>query len=97
VYVEKLCSHDMFEAKLVGRSGATPSAGRPSKPCPRASITIYGWVRPKRAFTKNRFQYNWHWFWDYGNGDLGNQGIHETDIARLGLGVKYPTKRCATG
>ena len=41
-------------------------------------------------FTKNRFHYNWHWFWDYGNGDLGNQGIHEVDIARWGLGVKYP-------
>ena len=47
---------------------------------------------PKTEFTKNRFHYNWHWFWDYGNGDFGNQGIHELDIARWGLGVKYPTK-----
>jgi predicted dehydrogenase len=47
---------------------------------------------PKRAFTANRFHYKWHWHWDYGNGDLGNQGIHEMDIARWGLGVKYPTK-----
>jgi predicted dehydrogenase len=30
--------------------------------------------------------YDWHWFWDYGNGDLGNQGIHQMDIARWGLG-----------
>jgi predicted dehydrogenase len=52
---------------------------------------------PKRAFTKNRFHYNWHWFWDYGNGDIGNQGIHEMDIARWGLGVKYPTKVSALG
>ena len=35
--------------------------------------------------------------WDYGNGDLGNQGIHEIDIARWGLGVKYPTKVSAIG
>ena len=48
-------------------------------------------------FTHNRFHYNWHWFWDYGNGDLGNQGIHEVDIARWGLGVKYPTKVSAIG
>jgi predicted dehydrogenase len=30
--------------------------------------------------------YDWHWFWDYGNGDLGNQGIHQMDVARWGLG-----------
>ena len=35
--------------------------------------------------------------WDYGNGDLGNQGIHELDIARWGLGVTYPTKVSAMG
>jgi predicted dehydrogenase len=52
---------------------------------------------PKTEFTKNRFHYNWHWFWDYGNGDFGNQGIHELDIARWGLGVKYPTKIAAIG
>jgi predicted dehydrogenase len=52
---------------------------------------------PLRPFTKNRFHYNWHWFWDTGNGDLGNQGIHEMDVARWGLGVKYPTKATAIG
>ena len=52
---------------------------------------------PKRPFTKNRFHYNWHWFWDTGNGDLGNQGIHEMDVARWGLGVTYPTKATAIG
>jgi predicted dehydrogenase len=52
---------------------------------------------PDRGFTLNRFHYNWHWFWDTGNGDLGNQGIHEVDIARWGLGVKFPTKVSAMG
>jgi hypothetical protein len=57
------------------------------------------WTGPaqKKPFTENRFHYNWHWFWDFGNGDLGNQGIHEVDIARWGLGVKYPTKVSAVG
>jgi predicted dehydrogenase len=52
---------------------------------------------PKRQFTKNRFHYNWHWMWDTGNGDLGNQGIHEVDISRWGMGVKFPTKVTAMG
>jgi predicted dehydrogenase len=47
---------------------------------------------PKRAFSENRFHYNWHWHWDYGNGDIGNQGVHEMDMARWGLGVGLPTK-----
>ena len=46
---------------------------------------------------RNRFHYNWHWFWDTGNGDIGNQGIHQMDIARWGLGVKFPVKASAIG
>ncbi len=40
---------------------------------------------PMRAFHQNRLHYNWHWMWDTGNGDLGNQGIHQMDVARWGL------------
>ena len=29
--------------------------------------------------------YNWHWFWDFGNGDMGNQGVHEVDVARWAI------------
>lgn len=52
---------------------------------------------PKKAFTKNRFHYNWHWFWDFGNGDLGNQGVHQVDVARWGMGVGLPNKVSAMG
>jgi predicted dehydrogenase len=52
---------------------------------------------PLKPFTRNRFHYNWHWIWDTGNGDIGNQGIHELDVARWGLGVKLPTKVTAIG
>ncbi len=52
---------------------------------------------PENPFNINRFHYNWHWHWDYGNGDMGNQGVHEMDIARWGLGVKLPTKITALG
>src|SRR5688500_5864568 len=48
---------------------------------------------PKRPFNRNRFHYNWHWHWDYGNGDTGNQGPHQFDIARWGLNKQeHPVK-----
>ncbi len=52
---------------------------------------------PVHVFTKNRFLYNWHWFWWYGNGDLGNQGVHQVDAARWGLGLRFPNKISAMG
>jgi predicted dehydrogenase len=52
---------------------------------------------PKRPFNPNRFHYNWHWFWDYGTGDTGNDGIHQIDIARWGLGVKMPKAVSCSG
>ncbi|MFL6462905.1 MAG: Gfo/Idh/MocA family protein [Bryobacteraceae bacterium] len=71
---------------------------QPTEPVP-AGVHYDQWLgpAPEHAFTKNRFHYNWHWFWDYGNGDFGNQGIHELDIARWGLGVSYPYKISAMG
>jgi predicted dehydrogenase len=142
VYVEKPCSHNVFEAKqivaaarkydkIVQQGSQIRSAkaaqeaiqqmrdgligdvylsrglcfkwrdtiGRkPVEPVP-AGVDYDLWTGPSpmHQFTRNRFHYNWHWFWDTGNGDIGNQGIHEMDIARWGLGVKYPTKVSAMG
>ncbi len=46
---------------------------------------------PMRPFNELRFRYNWHWFWDTGNGDIGNQGVHELGLARWGMGdPEYP-------
>jgi len=71
---------------------------RSQEPIP-AGVNYDLWLgpAPDRGFTRNRFHYNWHWFWDTGNGDIGNQGIHEMDTARWGLGVKFPTKVSAMG
>jgi len=52
---------------------------------------------PEQPFNRNRFHYNWHWNWLYGNGDMGNQGVHEMDVARWGLGVKLPTRISSMG
>lgn len=45
-------------------------------------------LTPPRRNSKNfgPIHYDWHWFWDYGSGDLGNQGIHQMDICRWFLG-----------
>jgi predicted dehydrogenase len=71
---------------------------RPPEPIP-AGVHYDLWLgpAPDRGFTRNRFHYNWHWFWDTGNGDIGNQGIHEMDIARWGLGVQFPSRVSAMG
>ncbi len=58
------------------------------------------WMGPahERPFNRNRFHYNWHWNFEYGNGDTGNQGPHQLDVGRWGLGKEeYPIKVCSKG
>lgn len=58
------------------------------------------WTGPAEMepFTRRLVHYNWHWTWKYGNGDVGNQGIHETDLCLWGLGVDtLPTKVTSMG
>jgi predicted dehydrogenase len=52
---------------------------------------------PKRPFNANRFHYNWHWNWDYGNGDIGNQGVHQMDVARWAAGAGLPRAVACVG
>ncbi|MDO8543690.1 MAG: Gfo/Idh/MocA family oxidoreductase [Opitutaceae bacterium] len=40
---------------------------------------------PQRPYNEKRSHYNWHWYWDTGNGDTGNTGPHQLDIARWGM------------
>lgn len=53
---------------------------------------------PEQPFHKNLVHYNWHWFWDTGNGDIGNQGVHQMDIARWGIdGATLPKQVISLG
>ena len=142
VYVEKPCSHNVFESQQIvaaarkynrmvqqgsqsrsspalreavqrmreGRNRRGLHGARPLLQVARHHRQDAGRARARRRrlrplarpgadapFTKNRFHYNWHWFWDTGNGDIGNQGIHEMDKCRWGLGVTHPTKVTAIG
>jgi predicted dehydrogenase len=53
---------------------------------------------PLRPFNELRFKYNWHWFWDTGNGDIGNQGVHEIGLCRWALGdPEWPKSAFSSG
>ncbi len=54
---------------------------------PPATLHYERWLGPAplRPYNEKRVHYNWHWHWDTGNGDTGNQGPHQFDIARWGL------------
>jgi predicted dehydrogenase len=75
-----------------------PSIGHTDDEAVPAGIDYNLWLgpAPERPFNKTRFFYNWHWFWDYGNGDLGNQGVHQIDILRWGLGRTDLPKKVLT-
>ncbi|MCE1198927.1 MAG: Gfo/Idh/MocA family oxidoreductase [Marinilabiliales bacterium] len=71
---------------------------KPNEPVPEG-LDYNLWTGPAhmRPFTRNIVHYNWHWHWEYGNGDVGNQGIHETDLCMWGLDVGLPNKITAMG
>ncbi len=76
-----------------------PSIGHANTEPVPAGVNYDLWTgpAPMKPFTNNRFHYNWHWIWDTGNGEIGNQAIHEIDIARWGLGVGFPVSVSAMG
>ncbi len=66
-----------------------PSIGKvdgPQKPPATCDYDLWCGPAPKAPLMRRRLHYDWHWVWDTGNGDLGNQGIHQMDVARWGLG-----------
>jgi predicted dehydrogenase len=142
VYVEKPCSHNLWEGSQLVRAAETYNRmvqhGTQIRSAPAIQEAIKGlhegvlgevylarglcfkrrdtighaseetvpsgvhydlWMgsAPLKPFTRNRFHYNWHWSWDTGNGDLGNQGVHQVDVARWGLGLKFPNRVSAVG
>ena len=63
------------------------SVGRPADENPPPGVDYDLWLGPAplRPFNRNRFHGTWRWFFDYGTGDLGNDGVHRIDYARRGL------------
>lgn len=64
---------------------------------PNIDYELWQGPAPRLPFTSNRLHYNWHWVWNYGNGELGNNGIHSIDLSRWGLQVNYPVRVVSSG
>jgi predicted dehydrogenase len=76
------------------------SIGHKDAAPPPASLDFNLWLgpAPEQPYHGNLVHYNWHWFWDFGNGDIGNQGIHEVDVARWAIkDATLPTKVWSLG
>jgi predicted dehydrogenase len=54
---------------------------------PRCDYDLWAGPAPMTKLTRPKFHYDWHWFWDTGNGEIGNNNVHSLDICRWGLGV----------
>jgi predicted dehydrogenase len=72
------------------------SIGTPADSAPPSTADYEMWLgpAPKRPFNVNRFHYNWRFFWDYGNSELGNQGVHVLDVALMALARMRPGQSC---
>ncbi len=85
-------------AKAINHQLREPIGRAPvSSPPPGANYDLWTGPADVHPFTNNRWHYNWHWFWDYGCGDIANDGVHQIDVARWGLGVGYPNRVVASG
>ena len=60
----------------------------PQEPPPSVHYGLWLGPAPEKPVEREQFHYDWHWFWDYGNGDLGNQGVHQMDVALWGVNQK---------
>jgi predicted dehydrogenase len=76
-----------------------PSIGNGKKVPVPANLDFNLWQgpAPRRAYQDNLVHYNWHWFWHWGTGESLNNGTHELDVIRWGLGVDYPTQVSSGG
>lgn len=85
-------------AKAINHQLRGPIGREPDSEVPEG-VDYDMWLGPAplRPFSKNRWHYNWHWHWDYGTGDTGNDGVHQIDVMRWGMGVEVPNRVTSVG
>jgi len=71
--------------------------GKPGRPPAGLEYDLWVGPAPFVPYQANRLHYNWHWWYAFGTGDIGNDGVHELDVARWGLGVDDRHPASASG
>lgn len=82
----KLGEVKLARSIVYGRRGSIGGPGKCEIPA-TVDYDLWAGPAPKAPLTRSKFHYDWHWVWDTGNGELGNNNIHSLDICRWGLGV----------
>ena len=75
----------------------TIGKGKLTSPPPELDYSLWQGPAPERPFKDNYLHYTWHGFWNWGTGELGNNGVHALDMCRWGLGVDFPTRVTSGG
>lgn len=71
--------------------------GKWVQPPAHLNFDLWQGPAPRRKFQDNLVHYNWHWFWHWGTGEALNNGTHELDVMRWGMGVDFPKKVSSMG
>lgn len=84
---------DVYMSKWVFPGNRDSIGFKPIEPVP-SWLNWDLWLGPaqEEPYHGNLVHYNWHWFWNFGNGELGNNGPHFTDVARWGMQKELPVK-----
>jgi len=82
---------DVKMVKAINNQRRGRMGHRKDEPTP-TGVDYDVWQGPvkRRPFNRNRFLHGWHWLWEYGTGDIGNDGVHQIDIGRWALGLGAP-------
>ena len=93
----KLGKVTLVRAWVIQKRVNIGKAGGPQEVPPGVDYDLWLGPAPMKPLARKRLHYDWHWFWDYGGGELANNGIHMLDIARRGVGVDYPRSVASGG